>query len=179
MRMLGAVVAVVVALAGGAVQAQDGERLMARAVDACEQGLWRQEGLRTREVGRVRELRSGMGEVVGAEVRLVAQGGQAVLCRYEFRTRRATFEFAAAERDPDRDRRPPALAVSRQACERAVERRGYRIERVRPQLEIVDDRRRVVGRMVPIDARRDGRDWRVNCTYTFRSRDVRLEVLRR
>jgi hypothetical protein len=182
MRWMMWVVPVLMAvMAAGTAEARSYERDTDRAIRACVDGLLRQERREGKVFGQPVEVRNGRGERVGEDVPLqVSRPSGVLVCRYDYATGRVTFDATpwGAGKDKDRDR-APSLSVTREACERAVERRDYRNLRVRSQADVLDNRRRAVARLVAIDARRDGRDWRVNCTYQFRNKDITLEVFRR
>lgn len=187
MRILSLLVPVLlVALAGGGMaHARSYDRDQAKAQRACLDGFLRQERVEARAFGQPTEVLNDRGERVGEVITLqVPSRSSMVVCRYDYASGRVQIDARpwgvgkadAGDRDKDR---APSLTTTREACERAVRRRDYRIERVRSQADVLDNRRRPVARLVAIDARRDGRDWRVNCTYDFRTKDTKLEVLRR
>lgn len=181
MTWVAPVLVAVVMAAAGTAEARSYDRDTSRAIRACVDGLLRQERLEGVAFGQPVEVLNARGERVGEDVALrVPRQSRVVGCRYDYATGRVTIDMKpwGADKDQDRDR-APSLAVTREACERAVERRDYRNLRVRSQADVLDNRRRAVARLVAIDARRDGRDWRVNCTYVFRNKDIKLEVFRR
>lgn len=179
MRMTMFLAPVLAVLLAGPVAAQSADRDLRRAQEVCFFGLLQQTTRPPEVAAAPRPLRNARGEVVGAEM-LLRQIGQRdlVLCRYDNRSRKATYErWRGPVWETPIDK--PALALTREVCERAVRRRDYRNIKVLSQADVLDRQGRAVARLVAIDARREGRDWRVNCTYDFRSRETRLEALRR
>lgn len=135
---------------------------------------------------------AGNGAIFAQDVTLRSMNGGAenVICRHDVaRGTLAIMGTVEAGRDLEAIRPgdgggggggdgSPSFQTSAAACTQSADRKGYRVERVVNQTNIRRNGR-VVARLVEINARRDGRDWRLDCTYSFADRATRIEERRR
>jgi hypothetical protein len=147
--------------------------------NACERAA-RERGYRVVEFSRPRELYSGeklSGYSMQLRLKRDAEAAQAG-CVYRLATGVASLVRIERDRGDEADRRPPSARETQAICNRAVERRDFRILRVRGSRDQTDDRWKVIGRIHVFLAERDRREWRVECNYNFRSGRTEVEYFR-
>lgn len=168
--------AAVTALALAGPAAADDDR-RANVVQLCQVEAARQ-GLRPQEVTDQRSLRDAQGRVLGQEVlmRVTRDGRESfALCRYD--AARGTVSVTLRRPLPQEPRvEVPSLRETERICKRAARDVGFNVDRVVRQVDVDGSRPRA--RLVVLEARRDGRDWRVDCLVDFLTGASSLSVTR-
>ncbi len=135
-----------------------------RASKDCAKAVHKQGRILYQFLG-FNELADGSGVEMVISVRA---SRKLLLCAYDYASRRAKLTNYG---EPPR---VPSLAETADACERAVRKAGWKVEKIGRQAEVPDRFGLPSARLIRILTRHDGAKWRVDCTFDYASRRTRL-----